>query len=106
MGQMKKYLGWIMVAIALGVAGCAPTAERRGTGEFVDDAGLTTRVKAALVKAENVPATAINVTSYRGEVSLSGFVENEGQMARAVAAARSVNGVRVVRNDMRVAPSR
>ena len=99
------YLRYVVLAVALGtLAACAPTQERRGTGEFVDDTALTTRVKAALAKADNVPATAINVNSYRGEVALSGFVESDGQIQRAVDAARRVEGVRVVRNDLRVAP--
>ena len=103
----RKCLTAIFVALSLAtVSACAPTNERRGTGEMVDDAGLTARVKTALVKAEKVNATAINVNTYRGEVQLSGFVDNEEMAQRAVAAARSVAGVRVVRNDMRVAPPR
>ena len=104
MAVLMTYLRCMALAVALGtLAACAPTQERRGTGEFVDDAALTTRVKAALVKADNVPATAINVNSYRGEVALSGFVDNEGQIQRALDAARRVEGVQVVRNDLRVA---
>ena len=107
MNLFKKYLTLIMVALSLGaVAACAPTDERRGTGEVVDDAGLTARVKTALVKAENVSASSINVNTYRGEVQLSGFVENQAMAQRAVAAARSVPGVRTVRNDIRIAPPR
>ena len=93
----------LFVALSLGaVAACAPTNQHRGTGEVIDDAGLTARVKTALIKAERVNATAINVNTYRGEVQLSGFVDSEDMAQRAVAAARSVAGVRVVRNDMRV----
>lgn len=101
--SLSKYV--VGLTLAIGVAAmsaCAPTAERRGTGEFVDDAALTARVKTALLKAENVPATAINVNSYRGEVVLSGFVQDRGMIDRAVAAARNVDGVRVVRNELRV----
>lgn len=107
MSSLKKYLSVVIVALSVGaVAACAPTHERRGTGEVVDDAGLTARVKTALLKAENVNASAINVNTYRGEVQLSGFVENHAMAQRALAAARSVAGVRTVRNDMRVAPPR
>jgi osmotically-inducible protein OsmY len=103
MNTVKKYLTWLILAIGLGAtAACAPTAERRATGEFVDDAALTARVKTALLKAEDVPAAAINVNTYRGEVILSGFVKEEGAIQRAVAAARKVDGVRVVRNELRV----
>jgi osmotically-inducible protein OsmY len=107
MNEFRTYLTALLVALSLGmVAACAPTDERRGTGEVVDDAGLTARVKTALIKAEKVNATAINVNTYRGEVQLSGFVDSQDMAQRAVAAARSVQGVRTVRNDMRVAPPR
>lgn len=103
MANLKKWLMWLLVAISIAATGaCAPTAERRGTGEFVDDVALTARVKTALIKAEKVNATAINVNSYRGEVQLSGFVESEDMISRAVAAARNVDGVSRVRNDLRV----
>lgn len=105
MSNVRKYLVWAILAVSLGAAGgCAPTPERRGTGEFVDDAALTARVKTALIKAEDVTATAINVNSYRGEVILSGFVESEDMIRRAVSAARNVAGVKVVRNEMHVRP--
>lgn len=107
MGNLRKYALWLVVAAFLGTtAACSPTMERRGTGEFVDDATLTARVKAALAKTENVPAAAINVNTYRGEVVLAGFVNNEPQIQLAENAARSVSGVRTVRNDLHVSPRR
>lgn len=106
--DMRKYLIWILTAVCIGmVTACAPTAERRGTGEVVDDAGLTARVKTALAKGEGVGRAAeINVTTFRGEVQLSGFLENTDQIRRAGDIARSVPGVTAVRNDLRVAPRR
>ena len=104
LSKLKSVLVWMMVAASLGAAvGCAPTEERRGTGEFVDDAALTARVKTALVKAEGLKGAAdVNVNSYRGEVQLTGFVESQDQIQRALTAARNVEGVRTVRNDLRV----
>jgi hyperosmotically inducible protein len=107
MDNLRKYLLFLIVAIFAGsMAACAPTHDRRGSGEFVDDAGLTARVKAALVKTPNVPAAAINVNTYRGEVVLSGYVNNEPQIQMAEEAARNVPGVKVVRNDLHVSPRR
>jgi len=107
MGNLRKYALWLVVAAFLGTtAACAPTNNHRGSGEFVDDATLTARVKAALVKTQNVPAAAINVNTYRGEVVLAGFVNNEPQIQLAENAARGVPGVRDVRNDLHVAPRR
>ena len=108
MSDMRKYLIWILAAVCLGaMTACAPTPERRGAGEIVDDAGLTARVKTALAKGEGVGRAAeINVTTFRGEVQLSGFLENADQIRRAGEIARSVPGVSAVRNDLRVAPRR
>src|ERR671914_414727 len=105
MSRAKQWCVWLILSLALGAtAACAPTADRRATGEVVDDAALTARVKTALVKADNISANAINVNTYRGEVVLGGFVENEAMIRRAGEVARSVDGVQVVRNDLRVAP--
>ena len=97
----------MILAVSLGAtAACAPTADRRAAGQVVDDAALTARVKTALIKADNVDANAVNVNTYRGEVMLSGFVESEAMIRRAGDVARGVDGVQVVRNDLRVAPRR
>ncbi|NTV11579.1 MAG: BON domain-containing protein [Zoogloea sp.] len=80
------------------------TATRESVGEYVDDATITTRVKAALAKAENVPSTAIKVETYRGVVQLSGFVDSDAIAKRAVEVARAVPGVRSVQSGIRSKP--
>ena len=92
------------VVLAGGVA-CAPTQTRQSTGEVLDDAALTARVKTALINEPGVKSTAINVETFRGQVSLSGFVDSDDMVRRAVAAAQKVAGVRAVKNDMRVKPT-
>jgi hyperosmotically inducible protein len=107
MSNLRKYGLLLIVALFAGsMAACAPTTERRGTGELVDDAGLTARVKAKLIATKDVPAANINVNTYRGEVLLSGYVNNEPQIVLAEQAARSVPGVTAVRNDLHVSPRR
>jgi osmotically-inducible protein OsmY len=95
-----------LAALALaGAAGCAPTPTRQSTGEMVDDAALTARVKSALINEPGVKSTAINVETFRGTVSLSGFVDSTEMAQKAVTAAENVRGVRSVKNDMRVKPA-
>jgi hyperosmotically inducible protein len=108
MTDLRKLLSCFFIAIFVATAtACAPTDQRRGTGEVVDDAGLTARVKTALLKAEGLGRAAeINVNTYRGEVQLSGFVETQEMIRRAGDAARTVPGVTAVRNDLRIAPKR
>jgi osmotically-inducible protein OsmY len=108
-GMIKLRQGLSLFAIAVflaGTAGCASTEEKRATGQVVDDAALTGRVKVALVKAEGLDATKINVNTYRGEVILSGFVESQQMIDRAGSLARGVDGVRTVRNDLHLTPKR
>jgi osmotically-inducible protein OsmY len=105
--RMRMLMGAVILAAALasGMSGCAPTTTRQSTGEYVDDAAVTARVKAALFQAPEIKAGSINVETFRGIVSLSGFVDSPETAARAVKAAQSVSGVRSVKNDMRVKPA-
>jgi hypothetical protein len=97
----------LVAAGALLQAGCASSPDSRATGQVVDDAALTARVKSALAVDAGVETAAnVDVTSYRGVVQLSGFVESQDAARRAVAVAKQVDGVRSVRNDLRVNPSR
>ena len=84
--------------------GCAATPEHRSTGEFVDDGSLTARVKTAIAtEAGADKAMNVNVTTYGGTVQLSGFVDSPQAVQRAGEIARSVPGVRSVKNDLNVA---
>jgi osmotically-inducible protein OsmY len=80
--------------------GCAGSATRESTGEVVDDAAITTKVKAALVKDEIVKAREVKVETFKGDVQLSGFVNTAVEKTRAGEVAGSVAGVHKVRNDI------
>jgi osmotically-inducible protein OsmY len=92
----------IALIVLLGLAACAETAHQRSTGQYVDDSTLTARVKTALIGDEQVKARNIDVDTYKGVVSLSGFVESRGEAERAVTLAQKVDGVRSVKDDMHV----
>jgi osmotically-inducible protein OsmY len=96
----------LALSLAVALAGCAATSHDRSTGQFVDDAALTAKVKEQLVEEDGVSAGSVNVTTYRGTVQLSGFVESEDAKQRAENAARDVEGVRTVQNDLHVQPKR
>ena len=68
------------------------------TGVFIDDSVITTKVKAALLKADGVPASAISVETYRGVVLLSGFVDTAAQKTAAEAIAAKIDNVNDVSN--------
>ncbi len=103
MKQFGKYLSALFMAVMLITAvGCASTTKQEGTGEYVDDTIITTKVKAAVLNEPTLKAAEINVETFKGVVQLSGFVSSQAAANKAVEVARSVNGVKSVRNDMRL----
>ncbi len=88
--------------LAVSVVGCASTDTQKGTGEYVDDAVLTTKVKAAIFNEPTLKSLEIKVKTFKGDVQLSGFVSSQADINKAVELARSVNGVNSVKNDMRL----
>lgn len=86
----------------LSISGCASTSTQSGTGEYIDDSVITAKVKAAILNDETLKVAEINVETFKGVVQLSGFVNSQDDINRAVVVARSVAGVKSVKNDMRV----
>lgn len=84
------------------VAGCAAQNGHRSTGQTMDDGGTTGRVKAALVQNPITKAHDIKVETNRDTVLLTGFVTSEQEKAEATKVARSIDGVKTVRNDLSV----
>ena len=83
------------------VAGCASSPDHnRSAGEVVDDAGITTKVKAALLTEKDVNSFDIKVETFNGTVQMSGFVDSQWQIDKAVQVASAVDGVKHVKNDM------
>ncbi len=89
----------LFVAITLG---CASTKSSEGTGEYVDDAVITTKVKAAILSEPGLKVSEINVETFKGVVQLSGFVGSKSSEQKAVELARAVPGVTSVKDDMLV----
>lgn len=87
---------------ALTLPGCAGTATQESTGEYVDDAAITTKVKAALVKDPIVKARQVDVTTFKGTVQLSGFVDNQAAKDQAARVAAGIQGVTNVTNNISV----
>lgn len=88
--------------LAVAIAGCAPAEKKQTTGEYIDDAWITSKVKGAFVKNPELSAAQIKVDTYQGEVQLSGFVAGAGDVGKAAAVAGGVRGVKSVRNDIQV----
>jgi osmotically-inducible protein OsmY len=82
------------------VTGCAVARDQQTVGAYIDDATLTTRVKASYAKDPTVAATSIKVETLNGTVQLSGFAKSEAERSTAERLARNTEGVKTVRNDI------
>jgi osmotically-inducible protein OsmY len=101
--KQLKYISTIILAFMLATTlGCASTSKQEGTGEYLDDSVITTKVKAAVFNEPSLKSSEINVETFKGVVQLSGFVNSQSDINKAVEVARSVKGVTSVKNDMRV----
>jgi osmotically-inducible protein OsmY len=101
MNQFNKYLSAAVLAVTLvSVVGCSSTPKQEGTGEYLDDSVITTKVKAAIFNEPTLKSTEINVETFKGVVQLGGFVNSQADINKAVEIARSVKGVVSVKNDM------
>lgn len=93
---------FFLVILLVSIFGCASTSRQEGTGEYIDDAVITTKVKAEIFNDASLKSTEINVETFKGVVQLSGFVNSQSDINRAVEVSRSVKGVTSIKNDMRV----
>ena len=91
-------LGLVLSALI----GCASTSNKEGTGEYIDDAVITSKVKAAMFNEPTLSSLQIGVETFKGTVQLSGFVGTQAEVSKAGAVATAVNGVTSVKNDLRL----
>ena len=90
----------LALASALALGACAETPTRESTGDYVDNAAITAKVKAAILQDPVVKVMQIHVTTYKDVVQLSGFVDTAQMKARAGTVASQVAGVSSVKNDL------
>ena len=103
MNQISKYVSAALLAVTLvSVVGCASSTKHEGTGEYIDDSVITTKVKAAIFNEPSLKVSEINVETFKGVVQLSGFVHTASDIPKAVEVTRGVKGVVSVKNDLRL----
>ena len=102
MKTLKSISTFLLAGMLAVMLGCAGTATSEGTGEYVDDTVITTKVKAAIFNEPSLKSAEINVETFKGVVQLSGFVRSQADIDQAVQVARGVAGVKSVKNDMRI----
>ena len=93
-----------LAGITIVSAGCAVGRGQETAGAYIDDAAITTAVKAKFVEDKTVAASSISVETLNGTVQLSGFAKSGAEKSQAEAIARSVKNVKSVRNDIAIRP--
>ncbi len=110
MKQLKIISTIILPVVFATLIGCASTSKKEDTsapkkesaGEYIDDSVITAKVKKAVFDESTLKSSEINVETYKGVVQLSGFVNSQADIYKAIEVANSVKGVTSVKNDMRV----
>jgi osmotically-inducible protein OsmY len=103
---MKKrniFIGCFMILMLIAtLVACASTSQQSGTGEYVDDSVITTKVKTELAADDFLKSFEISVETYKGIVQLSGFVDSQKAVDKAGEIASGVKGVKSVKNNLNV----
>ena len=91
---------FVLLMLITSFVACASTRTHESTGEYVDDSVITTKVKSLLAADDFLKSFEISVESFKGTVQLSGFVNSQQAVDKAVEIVRSVKGVESIKNNL------
>jgi osmotically-inducible protein OsmY len=101
MKKWNRFVSYVVLVMFIAAfVACASTSKQESTGEYVDDSVITTKVKSLLAADDFLKSFQIGVETYKGVVQLSGFVNSQQAVDKAIQISRSVKGVTSVRNDL------
>lgn len=98
--MIKSIKCLFIIVLSMAILSCSATPTRESTGEFLDGAAVTAKVKAELVDKLGIKALDVNVKTYKDEVLLSGFVDSARIKQQAGLIAGNVSGVSRVQNKL------
>ena len=90
----------VLIIFIVALVACASTAQQSSTWEYVDDSVITTKIKSLVAADDFLKSFQIGVDTYKGVVQLSGFINSQAAVDKAVEIASSVKGVKSVKNDL------
>ncbi len=103
MKLLQSSLSALFLAVAMAaLMGCAGNLPKESAGEYLDDAVITSKVKALILDQPGLKVFDIHVQTFKGTVNLSGVVSSQSQIDQAGGIARKVAGVRSIKNDLRL----
>ena len=91
---------WVIALALFTLAACSGSSKEESTSQYFDSSVMATKVRAAIVADPELSSTDIDVATFKDRVQLSGFVDSAAAKSRAGQVARSVDGVRVVDNNL------
>jgi hypothetical protein len=101
MKKIEVFIRYFMILMLIATfVACASTPKQESTGEYVDDSVITTKVKTLLAADDFLKSFQIGVETYNGIVQLSGFVNSQQAVDKAVEITKSVKGVKSVKNNL------
>ncbi len=101
MKKRKVFIGYlVLIMLVATFMACASSPTQESTGEYVDDSVITTKVKSLLAADDFLKSFQIGVETFKGTVQLSGFVDSQNTVNKAVEITRSVKGVRSVKSNL------
>jgi osmotically-inducible protein OsmY len=103
MKKRNMFIGCLVLLMLIAtLVACASTSKQEGTGEYVDDSVITTKVKSSLAVDDFLKSFEISVETYKGIVQLTGFVDSQKAIDKAGEIASGVQGVKSVKNNLNV----
>ena len=103
--NLRPLISASVISIAMTItSGCAVSRGQETVGAYVDDAGITTKVKAQLLDNKDVAGSSISVETLNGTVMLSGFAKSALEKNTTESIARKVKGVKAVKNEIAIRP--
>jgi len=90
----------MLLMLIVTFSACASSRTHESTGEFVDDAVITTKVKSLIADNDFLKSFQISVETFQGTVQLSGFVNSQQAVDKASEITRSVQGIKSIKNNL------
>ena len=101
MKKRNMFIGYFVILVLIATfSACGSTSKQTSPGEYVDDSVITTKIKSLLAEDDFLKSFQIGVETYKGTVQLSGFVDSQNTVNKAVEITRSVKGVQSVKNNL------
>jgi osmotically-inducible protein OsmY len=104
MNTRNAFIAAAAAIVLITASGCAVTRGQESVGAYVDDAAITTAVKARFIDNKDVDTLSIKVETLNGTVMLSGFAKSATEKSTAEVLARKVDGVKAVKNEIAIRP--